>query len=214
MSDPRQTAQRWSIPEVEGPIVGGRREDPKQREQAERNAWLANHARGYEEGLAVGQGEIRARIEELDARLQRLGAALDMLAKPMEALDAEVEKQLVALTLAVAKQLLRRELKTDPGQIIAIIREAVGRLPISAREIRVHLHPEDAALVREKLATPGSERAWTVVEDPALSRGGCTIRTEASQVDARLESRLNAIVSNILGDERAATREAPADSEP
>jgi flagellar assembly protein FliH len=78
--------------------------------------------------------------------------------------------------------------------------------------VRVHLHPEDAAAIAERLASAGQERAWSVVEDPTLSRGGCLVRSENSQIDARLESRVNAIVSSMLGEERASARLAEADA--
>jgi len=74
----------------------------------------------------------------------------------------------------------------------------------------VHLHPEDASIVRERLAEPSNERAWKIVEDPTMSRGGCVVKTETSRIDARLESRINTIIANVLGDERAPERtEAP-----
>ena len=60
--------------------------------------------------------------------------------------------------MALARQIVRRELKTDPTQIIGIIREAIAALPVAARDVRVHLHPEDAAVVR---AAPGAHRERT-----------------------------------------------------
>jgi flagellar assembly protein FliH len=103
-------------------------------------------------------------------------------------------------------------LTVDPAQVIAIIRESLQELPSTAREIRVLLHPEDAAIVRERLTTPVSERAWTIVEDPTMSRGGCIVRTETSTIDARLDSRISAVIANALGDERAADREPGQDA--
>ena len=97
---------------------------------------------------------------------------------------------------------MRRELKTDPTQIIGIIRDALAALPVAAREVRVHLHPEDAAVVREHLAPTISERAWTIIEDPVMARGGCRITSTNSRIDARLESRLSAILSELMGSER------------
>jgi flagellar assembly protein FliH len=135
------------------------------------------------------------------------------LGQPLQALDAEMEKELLHLALAVGKQLARRELRVDPAQVIGIIRESLAQLPAAAREIRVHLHPEDATTVRERLATPTNERAWSIVEDPTLTRGGCVIRTETSQVDVKLESRVNAIIANVLGEERAPERPAPDPTE-
>jgi len=186
---------------VEGPIVGR-----KVAEADFRAAERANRVRGYEEGLAAAQGEVDARLAELNARIARLDSILTMLARPLEDLDDDVERQLTLLALTVGKQMVRRELKTDPAQVIAVIRESVGRLPAAARDVRVHLNPADAAVVRELLAAPSSDRAWNIVEDPAMSRGGCVVRTESSQLDAKLDSRLNAIVSAAFGDERAPGR--------
>jgi flagellar assembly protein FliH len=197
--------QRWSMPKVEGPILGRRLGEAEMR-AAER----ANHIRGYEEGLAAARTEVDARVAELNARIARLDSVLGLLARPLEELDGEVEKQLTLLALTVGRQMVRRELRTDPAQVIAVIRESVARLPAAARDIRVHLHPEDAAVVRQLLSTPSSDRAWNIVEDPALSRGGCVVRTDTSQLDARLDSRLNAIVSAAFGDERAPGRTADA----
>jgi len=194
-------AQVYSLPTVEGPIVG-RRVTEAEQAVAER----ANFAKGYEDGHAAARREIDAQLAQLRARMAQLDTIMGSLARPFEALDAEVERQLTLLALTVGKQMVRRELKTDPGQVIGVIRESVGRLPAAARDVRVHLHPEDAAVVRELLATPANERAWNIVEDPALTRGGCIVRTESSQIDARLDARLNAIVAAAFGDERAPGR--------
>ena len=206
-------AERWSLPQVDGPIVGMRRENPirdRARDaEAARAADAARQAemnRGYEAGVKAGRAELQSQTDALNARVARLDEILNQLSRPLPELESEVEQQLVLLALAVGKQLARRELRTDPGQITALIREAVGRLPAAARSVRVHLHPEDAAAVAERLATAGQERAWSVIEDPTLTRGGCLVRSENSEIDARLESRVNAIVSSMLGEERAAAR--------
>jgi flagellar assembly protein FliH len=174
-----------------------------------RQALQESEARGYEAGLAKAQAESQITLNALNARVAQLDSILQLLGQPLAQLDGDVEKELLHLTLAVGKQLARRELRVDPTQVIGIIRESLSQLPAAAREIRVHLHPEDAATVRERLAEPTQERAWTIVEDPTLSRGGCMVRTENSQIDARLDSRINAVIANALGEERAPERPAP-----
>lgn len=200
-------AERWSLPSVQGPILGGRREAAEESGAVER-AVEAGRARGYEAGLAAGRAEIQRLTAELKSRVQRLDSLLTLLAKPLAEIDEEVEKQLLALALAVGKQLARREIRANPGEIIALIRDSTARLPASARDARIHLHPEDAALVREHLSAPTEQRAWTLVEDPTQSRGGCLVRTESSQIDLRFERRVNAIVSSLMGDERSGDRSA------
>jgi flagellar assembly protein FliH len=195
--------ERWSLPAVEGPLASSTR-DKRAAEDA---------ARGYAAGLARAQAEMAPRAEELAARVRRLDSVLQLLAAPLTALDEQVEQQLLELAFAVGKQLARRELTVAPAQIVAILRECLEQLPLAAREVRVHLHPEDAAIVRERLAAPAEERAWTLIEDPTLARGGCLVRSDSSQIDARFESRVHAVLSSVLGEQRAPERAAaPAEA--
>jgi flagellar assembly protein FliH len=39
-----------------------------------------------------------------------------------------------------------------------------------------------------------------------MTRGGCRVTTDTASIDARLESRMAAAISAILGDERTMTR--------
>lgn len=216
MSDSRRspaaaaTIERWRLPEVEGPIIGRPREERARTAEAEESLRLTlkeAEARGYEAGMSRARTEMSARLAALEERVKRLDAALHALARPFEQLDADIESELAQLALAVGKQLARRELRMDPTQVIAILRESLALLPAAARDVRVHLHPEDAATVREHLTAPAGDRAWTIVEDPTLSRGGCMVHCQASRIDARLEARIAAVAASVLGDERAATRE-------
>ena len=192
------------MPAVDGPSVVSRQQKltVSQLEQIERAAFEEAYAKGHAAGLAAAQAEEQMKLDQLTQKLARVDGMLNTLACPLAEMDAEVERELLALASTLAKHLVRRELKTDPGQIVGVIRETVALLPVATRDVRVHLHPEDAALVREKLAAPQAERAWTIVEDPVLTRGGCRVTTDTAQIDARVESRLGAVMSAMLGDER------------
>lgn len=211
MSEPRgslKPIERWSLPVVEGPLASNAR-DERARAAADKRAGQ-EAVRGYEAGVARAQGELQTRIADLNARVQRLDGILRLLAQPLRALDEEIEKQLLELTFAVGKQLARRELSAASAQVVAILRECLEQLPVAARDVRVHLHPEDAAIVRERLAAPSAERAWNLVEDPTLARGGCLVRSDTSQIDARFESRVHAVLAAALGDQRAPERAGTA----
>lgn len=208
--------ERWAMPEMGGPIVGRSREKKETAPNTVdllRQALQESEARGYQAGLAKAQAQSQASLDTLVAQVKQLDSIMQLLGQPLAQLDAEIEKELLHLTLAVGKQLARRELRIDPTQVIGIIRESLSQLPASARDVRIHLHPQDAATVRERLAKPTNERAWTVVEDPTLTRGGCIVRTETSQIDVRLESRVNAVIANALGEERAPERPTPDPAE-
>jgi flagellar assembly protein FliH len=185
----------WAAPDMNDPLKVQKPPTVSGLADLQAEAHAEAFAQGLAEGREAGRGEVRAQVEKL------AGMFYD-LAKPFEVLNAEVERELLTLAMALARQIVRRELKTDPTQIIGIIRDAIAALPVAAREVRVHLHPEDAAVVRQNLAPTESERAWTIIEDPVMARGGCQITTTTSRIDARLETRLAAILSELMGTER------------
>jgi flagellar assembly protein FliH len=195
-------AATWQLPALGGQVLPGRRR-PEHLTAIEREAWEQGHVQGREAGLVAAQQEARGAAAEADRRVQQLQSILDLMARPLADLDQQVQRQLALLAGAIARQIVRRELKTQPDEIVAVVRETVGLLPIVARQVRVHLHPEDAELVRSRLASASGERAWSIVEDPMLSRGGCRVTSETSSIDAQLEQRLGAAIATMLGDERA-----------
>lgn len=187
------TAERWDVPALDG--AGQGMMTASHLQEVQQAAHDEAFEQGYQEGLKAGQQEVAARVAKLDALLQAQ-------AKPLDDVDAEVEKQIVELALKIVAQLFRRELKSDPGHIVGVVREAVGLLPVASREVQVFLHPDDATLVRDALTVSDNERAWSIVEDPLISRGGCRVSTDTSQIDASNETRLQSLIASIRGEER------------
>ncbi len=153
----------------------------------------------FAQGLEAGRQE---GLAALAARTDVLNRCIEGLAEPFRELDDEVEQALVSLAIKVARQIIRRELKTDPGQIVGVVRETIELLPVASRQVEVHLHPEDAQVVRAAFGDSGTNLAWTLVEDPVLTRGGLRVTTATSQIDARVEKRLDAILATLVGGER------------
>lgn len=188
--------ESWQLPDVQpSGTVSARPLTARQLEELQLQAREEGFEQGRREGLEAGRKDILARVHELSALMHTL-------ARPLEQLDDQIEEQLVQLAMAVARQLVRRELKADPGQVLAVVREAMAVLPIGARGVRLHLHPDDAALVREMLSLTEGEQSWNIVEDPILTRGGCKVSSDSSQIDATVERRLHSVIATVLGGER------------
>lgn len=199
--------QPWSAPAI-GNVAGAARapRKPQDLQGGERRVWQEAEAAGRAAGLAAARVDIEARQQKLDDTTRSLETCLQALSRPLAQLDDTVHSQIALLATALARALLRRELRTEPAQIIGIVRDTVALLPASARGVRVTLHPEDAALVRERLSVAGPEQAWSIVDDPVLSRGDCRVQTDYAQIDARVETRLNEALSLLLGDDRGSQR--------
>ena len=201
--------ERWELPLVE-------EEPPNQEELVtaatieaiQQQAYAEGYAQGYEIGVEQGHKDGYAagnkKLEgELRQKIRRLDGVLTFISQPLMDIDEAVVSQLTDMAITVARQLVRRELHTDPGQIIAVVRESVATLPVGSQEVRIFLQPDDAALVREVLSVSEEhEQRWKLIEDPALSRGGCRIEAVHSKIDATVEYRLNKIIATLLGGER------------
>lgn len=201
-------ARAWKAPVIDGPAIPAsrtHRPSDEQREE-ERRIYAEAQARGHAEGLAAARKEINQQKAALEERARALSNALAALSRPLAQLDDAVHEQIALLALRIARAVVRRELRTDPTQVIGIVRDTVALLPAATRGPRVLLHPEDAALVSECVVPSGPEAAWSIVEDPMLSRGDCRVHTDHAQVDARVETRLNEAMAALLGDERARPR--------
>ena len=195
--DPWSGVIRWEPPVVGAPVAGpetaaadGHPEevDLAALEQAARER---GHADGLREGREAARGE-------LEQSLARLEALFDAAARPLQSLDEATEREMARLAVAVARRVVAHELRIDPGLVRQAVHEAVAALPSATRSLRVHLHPEDLALLRELNAT---ETDWELSADPGLSRGDCRLESESSRLDARVETRLAGIVDAVLGNQ-------------
>jgi flagellar assembly protein FliH len=161
------------------------------------------HEEGYQEGLKKAQ-------QENDQLRQRLLSLINFFEAPLQSLNEEVEQQLSLLAVTLAQQLVRREIRAEPGEIIGVIRESIPLLPANSRKIKISLHPEDAALLRKTLQLDENEeeQSWKIIENRMITRGGCEITADKSVINATLENRLQSLAASILGGEREEDKDA------
>jgi len=187
----------WHAPvvsELRTPAAAPPQPDPAQlREQARQE--------GFEQGRAEGFAAGKADLAQHADVLRRV---LDGLARPVQTLDLQFEEEMLALVTAIARQLVRRELRVDPTHIVAIVREGLAALPAASTDIQVRLHPQDAEVIGDLLQPGDDARAWTIEPDPLMEQGGCRIVTDTAQIDGRLDTQLGRVVAAMLEDERAA----------
>jgi flagellar assembly protein FliH len=59
------------------------------------------------------------------------------------------------------------------------------------------LHPDDAALIRERMGEQLTHSGWKIFEDGRVERGNARIETANSQIDASLETRWKRVVASL-----------------
>lgn len=195
-SDELTAYERWELPIVNDPNATA---TAKELQSIQKQA--------YDEGFALGQKQgFEQKKQELETNSATLCSIIELLSEPLKNLDDDVVNQLAELSMIVAKQVVRRELHTEQGEIVGIVREAMSALPASIRKITLNIHPDDGELIRNAFSLgqqdESDELRWKIVEDPMITRGGCKISSENSRVDATVEARLNRVISTLLGGER------------
>ncbi|NDY97140.1 flagellar assembly protein FliH [Wenzhouxiangella limi] len=167
-------------------------------ERLQKQAWEEAHAAGRREGLEKGLAEGR---DEVRHQVRILKSMIQAVQKPLAAIDDEVEQELASLAVAIARHVIDDELRSDPARIVKLVPQAIADLPAGSREVRVRVHPDDAELLHEHLPDGDGEASWSLVEDAAVRRGGCRIDSPTSSVDATLETRLDAVVARVFGED-------------
>jgi len=201
-----EAGRSWTPPRVSGPLISSRgRSLPASEVESEAQAaFAAAYQRGYSEGMAAAAVEVNARLAQLDERIAAFQQIASRMARPLERLDEVAATELARLALTVGAQLARRRLEQEPGLVIDIIRDCLAALPVSTREVRVHLHPLDGREIRERLDPLRNESSWVLIDDHTVGRGGARVMVDSSAIDARLESRVVAAMSAVLADAREA----------
>lgn len=113
----------------------------------------------------------------------------DSLAALRQALDAfqsEAPKKIVEMGLMAAREILKREVVSDPGILLEKIQSFVKELP---KPFKLFLNPQDRGFLKESraeaFAALEGQSGLSIVEDTAQTRGSC--RLESEKVEASVD---------------------------
>ncbi|MEX1665406.1 FliH/SctL family protein [Zhongshania arctica] len=201
--------QTWVPPRVSGAVANtaAAKKESSPHSDLPNEADLAREAakkQGFEQGLAEGHAEAKRILAEQSQQLQLAMAALR---EPQKWVDTELERELLAMTLTLSRQLLRHELSVRPELIENLVHQAIEALPLTSGDLNIYLNPADVDVLRELAAEHGEpiESSWILLEDPSVSRGGCRISNDCSRIDEELETRLQRITAEMLGEQTELT---------
>ncbi len=190
-----RTATAWAKPAFDTPR-SGRIDDAAAAQARATAAEAAGEARGYAAGHAAGLANGQITMALIAEQLRGVLAAL---ARPMAAVDGEMERVLIALTLEAARRIAQQELNLDPAKVAAVVRDAVASLGVGPRNVAVYVNPDDYAALTEAMADEmRSAEGWRLVADPEVLPGGCRVESEQASVVASLDARAAGLAHTLL----------------
>ncbi len=171
----------------------------------------AGKAEGFQEGLAQGQkqghdeavAQVSVQLQELSSRWAQ---TLDLLQQHMPAHIADAKTDLVRLALMIARRITHDESLKNRKVAPAIVEEVLRSIA-ATRRVALHVHPGELPQLETYLpalsATFRGIEEIQLVSDESVSAGGCIARFGAGEIDARVETQLQRVAEELLGDGQA-----------
>jgi len=179
-------------------IEEARREAKSLRETAQRE--------GYEAGKLAARIAVEDEVRvEWDARKVALREAMDQIAMQIatarELLWQEQEPEMLALTLEIARKVVKTEVQQNPEVIRQVISNAIRRVT-DKENVRLRISVGDAPRVKEMredlMDVLDGLRNLEIIDDRRVGDGGCVIETNAGTIDAKIETQFSE-VAHALG---------------
>jgi flagellar assembly protein FliH len=168
----------------------------------------SGHVEGFQQGSSEARQQVeaqgrqqqeayRAQAEEILSGLEPL---VEGLKNPLESqLDETVNRAIATLVHQISTQVIKSELEVHPEHIVTVVQQLFQQLPMTEREVRFYLHPQDKALLEEGVQLSAGAFEWRMEADEEISRGGCHVESHNFSVDETVERRLAHSVRTVFG---------------
>jgi len=152
---------------------------------------------GYRDGLVALDGFKQSFASQMVAQVGQLVSSFGV---QIDALEQQMAQAVAQAAVLLARRIVRGELQTRPEHVAEVAQQAVNAVLLSARHIRVMVHPDDLALVAAGAAEALQARGARLLPAADVERGGCLIESDLGQIDASIATRWRQAAA-VLGSE-------------
>ena len=150
---------------------------------------------GYEKGLADGvMREREERIKSMDALLK------DAKNKSRNAIR-NLEGNVIELAVAIAEQIIRKSIMTDPETVTEMVSEVLTHI-IGSEVVTLKVSAEDYKTINSRyntwLSMAGGVTDFKIEIDKRLTVGDFIVETDSGIIDAIISDRVGVIVDELL----------------
>lgn len=149
---------------------------------------------GYRDGMAALDAFKHSFAQQISAQVGQVVKNFDT---EMQSLEGDMAQAVARIAVELARQVVRSELQQRPELIARVAHDAVEALQLSARHVRVRVHPDDFPLVQEGAGPELQAREAQLIPDAEVARGGVKVDADVASVDATIAARWQQAVSAI-----------------
>ena len=139
-----------------------------------------------------------------------LDAIVDGLGAERERLETELVQSAISLGLAVASEIVRREIESDRHNIEGIVRQCLAEANVGRQPMRVALHPDDVARLEDVRFSADVE----LTVDAQLSKGDALVTSSIGTLVRDVDESLANVERALRAELRNATDTPDAPAEP
>ncbi|MCD9184980.1 MAG: hypothetical protein LUM44_00995 [Pyrinomonadaceae bacterium] len=171
----------------------------KKAEEYQNDIQQAALEKGLNEARQTFEQEVAERVNaEVSPVRETLARTIAQISALEAQITSRIERELLEFALEIAKKVVGREVTIDREVALTLVKISLAKLH-SRTFAQIYLNPQDIAFVeahRDRLNFQGS---LELIEDNSVSPGGCLVRTETGDIDARIESQFDEIAHGLLG---------------
>lgn len=164
------------------------------REQAYAEGYRHGHEAGAQSVRDAMEAAMRRTAEETAVRMAQL---LRTTREHLRHGEQDISRHIIELACDLARQVVRREIATQPAQLLGVVQEALGQLIADGLPATVRMNPDDLALMKGALLETLGEPAPELVADASITPGGCVLESRTNSVDATLQKRWQRAIGNL-----------------
>jgi flagellar biosynthesis/type III secretory pathway protein FliH len=172
----------------QGSFDFGRKRQPAPQE-IERQGYEEGFAKGEQDGMAEGSAKALGMVE----RLQGILCDTESAWKNMV---AAYETQIIDLVCKTVEKVVYAQVRLDQEVVKRAILKAFDVVPEPVN-VQINISPADYEYIEtikeDFFSNIKGLKDVSVTPDSAICQGGCNIRTQSGEVDATVETRLEAI---------------------
>ena len=165
--------------------------------QLNEQAYQRGFIDGREKGMLDAENQWHALSEKkIEPVLISLQEGLFQLKNIRKETYQEIEKEVVELALAIARQVICQEVALNPDIVVCVAREALAKVEDPGR-VKIKMSPSDLKFIKETRSQLNeiieNIDNVTLEAEENIQIGGCIIETDLGEIDARIERQLQAV---------------------
>ena len=164
---------------------------------------------GYKKGRLDAEQDFKLEMEKIKSEYASLMTlfqnAVNQLIDKREKIWQESEHEIIKLILAISGKIVGEEISNNGKDVITyVVKEALSH--VSGKKIvALRLSPDDAKKINLLEEMKLVDKNVKILEDGAITSGGCVIETDFGSVDCQIETRWEEIRKALVGNKNEST---------